>query len=85
MKKTIYESFIRTHLTYCLTVWGAKKTSHLGELKKLMKKAWSKIGPRLQHTNERLKELKILKLGDELKILESKIIWRWEKTNYHLA
>jgi len=25
MKKTIYESFVRSHLTYCITVWGGKK------------------------------------------------------------
>jgi len=51
MKKTIYESFIKTHLTYCLPVWGAKKTNNLTELKKNIKKTWSKIGPRYQHTN----------------------------------
>jgi len=38
MKKVIYESFIRTHLTYCLTVWGAKKTQAQTDLKKLVKK-----------------------------------------------
>ncbi len=38
MKKTIYESFVRTHLTYCLIVWGAKKTSELANLKKFVKK-----------------------------------------------
>ncbi len=42
MKKTIYESFIRTHLTYCLSVWGAKKTGTLNELKNRSKK----FGPR---------------------------------------
>ncbi len=34
MKKTIYESFVRTHLTYCLSVWGAKRSSKLTELNK---------------------------------------------------
>ncbi len=34
MKRTIYESFVRCHLTYCLAVWGAKKTATLTELKK---------------------------------------------------
>jgi hypothetical protein len=29
MKKTVYESFIRCHVTYCLAVWGAKKTAAL--------------------------------------------------------
>ena len=49
------------------------------------KKTWSKIGPRFQHTNERLKELKILKIEDELKILESKLIWRWGKNKLPLG
>jgi hypothetical protein len=79
MKKTIYESFIRTHLAYCLTVWGANKTGELQDLKKQLKKTWSKIGQRKQHTNSRLIEHNILKLDDELRINESKVIWRWEK------
>ncbi len=79
MKKVIYESFIRSHLTYCLSVWGAKKSQTLTELKKLVKKSWTKIGMRKQHTNERLKEHRILKLEDELRISEAKIIWRREK------
>ena len=79
MKKTIYESFVRTHLTYCLSVWGSNKTSCLQELKKLIKKIWTKIGKRKQHTNQRLIEHNILKLEDEIKILEIKLVWRWEK------
>ena len=85
MKKTIYESFVKTHLTYCLTVWGAKKTANLTELKKVVKKIWTKIGPRHQHTNTRLKELQILKLEDELKLLEIKMIWRWVKLKIPLG
>jgi len=85
MKRTIYESFIRTHLTYCLPVWGAKRTSALAELKKTIKKIWTKIGTRFQHTNTRLRELQILKLEDELKISELKIIWRWEKKKLPLG
>jgi len=79
MKKVVYESFIRTHITYCLSVWGAKKSQQLTELKKLVKKYWTKTGQRRQHTNERLKEHKILKVEDELRIAEAKLIWRWEK------
>jgi len=79
MKKVVYESFIRTHITYCLSVWGAKKSQQLTELKKLVKKSWTKIGQRRQHTNERLKEHKILKVEDEMRIAEAKLIWRWEK------
>ena len=85
MKKTIYECFIRTHITYCLSIWGAKKTGSLTDLKKLVKKTWSKIGVRHQHTNERLIEHKILKLEDELRIAESKIIWRWIKNKIPLG
>jgi len=79
MKRTIYESFIRCHLLYCLIVWGAKKTQSLAELKTQIKKIWTKIGIRKQHTNERLVNHEILKLEDELKIAEIKTIWRWEK------
>lgn len=85
MKKTIYESFVRTHITYCLTVWGAKKTAQLSELKKLVKKIWTKIGPRFQHTNERLKTLNFLKIEDELFVAEIKLIWRWEKKKIPLG
>ena len=66
-------------------MWGAKKTIHLTELKKLVKKSWSKIGLRRQHTNNRLAEHKILKLEDELKISEAKLIWRWEKNKIPLG
>ena len=44
MKKTIYESFVRCHLTYCIPVWGAKKTMAHTDLKKLVKRIWTKIG-----------------------------------------
>ena len=43
-----------------------------------MKQIWTKIGQRRQHTNERLMQNKILKLTDEIKLAEMKIIWRWE-------
>ena len=76
MKRTIYESFVRCHLLYCLVVWGAKKTAILTELKTQIKKVWSKIGERKIHTNERLITNEILRLDDELKIAEIKIIWR---------
>ncbi len=79
MKKTIYESFVRTHISYCLPVWGARKTAELTDLKKTIKRIWSKIGIRRQHTNTRLVEHKMLKLEDELKLSEIKIIWRWIK------
>ncbi len=79
MKRTIYESFVRYHLTYYLSTWGAKKTAEKTVLAKQVKKVWRKIGNRLQHTYERLAEHKILKIQDELKLAEIKTIWRWEK------
>ena len=79
LKKIIYESFVRCHILYCLPVWGGAKICNLKPLTKLLSKTWSKIGKRHSHTLNRLKKYKILKLEDELKIQESKIIWRWEK------
>ena len=64
---------------------GCKKTAVLTELKKVLKKSWSKIGVRHQHTNERLAKHKILKLEDELVIAESKIIWKWTKNKLPLG
>jgi len=81
----VYECFIRTHLTYCISTWGAKKTSQLTELKKVIRKSWTKIGPRFQHTNERLVEHRILKLEDELRIAEAKLIWKWKKNKIPLG
>ena len=79
MAKTIYECFVRCHLTYCILTWGAKKSGQISELKKLIKRIWTKIGPRRQHTNVRLKNTNILKFEDELALSEIKMIWRWEK------
>ncbi len=44
-----------------------------------------KIGQRRQHTNNRLMENKILKLEDEIKISEVKLIWRWLKNKIPLG
>ena len=85
MKKTIYESFVRTHITYCIPVWGAKLTLAHTNLKKMIKRIWSKIGLRRQHTNERLMHNRILKFVDEIKLAEMKIIWRWEKNKIPLG
>ena len=57
----------------------------MASLKKAVKKAWTKIGKHKQHTNERLVEHRILKLEDELKIAEAKIIWRWNKKKLPLG
>jgi hypothetical protein len=85
MRQVIYESFIRTHITYCLTVWGAKRSQTHNDLKKQMKRIWKKIGSRQEHTNTILKKHKILKYDDELKLSEIKIIWRWEKKKIPLG
>jgi len=44
-----------------------------------LKRIWTKIGPRYQHTNERLQSLNILKFEDEIKLQEVKTIWKWDK------
>ncbi len=59
--------------------WKQLKTNALTELKKQIKKVWTKIGRRREHTNTRLKENNILKLEDELRITEVKIVWKWLK------
>ena len=79
MSKTLYECFVRCHLTYCILVWGGKPSGNLTDLKKLIKRIWTKIGTRRQHTNTRLIEHGILKLEDELAMSEIKTVWRWEK------
>ena len=78
MKQTIYESFVKCHLTYSLLVWGAKKSIHRTNLITQIKKIWLKIGTRFMHTNERLLNNNILKLDDELRLQEIKLIWRWQ-------
>ena len=79
MAKTLYECFVRCHLTYCIVAWGGKPSGNLTDLKKLIKRIWTKIGIRRQHTNTRLIEHGILKFEDELAMSEIKTIWRWEK------
>lgn len=78
-KKILYESFVRTHLNYCLSVWGGAKKSIIKPLDISLKKIWKKIGRYKQHTLNRLQKHKILKLEDELQIQECKIIWKWSK------
>ena len=78
-KKTLYESFVRTHILYCITVWGSAKSSILKPLLAVLKKIWRKIGTYKQHTLNRLLAHKILKFEHELEIQESKLLWKWSK------
>ncbi len=75
-RKMIYESFIRCHLTYCLTAWG-----HVGiknqDITRGLKRIIKKLGPKYRHTNKRMTDYNILPLTEELKISESKIIYKW--------
>ncbi len=79
MKKTIYECFVRCHITYGIIAWGAKKSNNRTDLITTLKRVWSKIGPRRIHTNERLSNFGIFKLEDEIRIKEVKVIWKWLK------
>ena len=78
-KKLMYESFVRSHLLYCLTVWGGAKQCNLKPLNQSLRKIWSKIGAKKQHTLNRLKEHQILKIEDELAVQETKLVWKWDK------
>ena len=79
-RKLIYESFIRSHLLYCITVWGGAKKLALKPVNSLLSRAWKKMGNYRQHTFNRLKTLKLLTLEDELAVQESKLIWKWENS-----
>jgi hypothetical protein len=76
--KTIYESFVRCHLLYCLNAWGGVKPVIRKPLDQTIKRIWSKIGPKKMHTLNRLQKFKILKLDDEIMIQEQKLLHKWE-------
>jgi len=78
-KKVIYESFVRCHLSYGLSIWGGANKNKLAIVEKTLSKIWRKLGPRIMHTNKRLTKYGILKLTDEIKLQEAKIIWKWDK------
>jgi len=84
-KKVIYKSFVRTHLLYCLTVWGGAKRQVLNPLTKMLSRIWKKMGPFRQHTLNRLKTQNILKLEDELILQKSKLIWKWDNKKFRLV
>ena len=76
--KTIYESFVRCHLLYCMNAWGGAKPPIRKPLDQTLKRIWSKIGVKKAHTLNRLQKHGILKLEDEIDIQERKLIHRWE-------
>jgi len=78
-KKLIYESFVRSHILFCITVWGGAKQGTLTPLNRILKRIWKKVGSHRQHTLTNLKSLEILKLEDKLFVQECKLIWKWEK------
>jgi hypothetical protein len=51
-RKMIYESFVKCHLTYCLTAWGPSALKDRN-LNKTLKRVIRKLGPRIRHTNKR--------------------------------
>jgi len=80
-RKMIYESFIRCHLSYCITAWGNAATKNLN-LNNTIKKIIKKLGPKHRHTMKRLADYEILTFNEELKLAESKLLYKWEKRNY---
>ena len=79
LKKLIYESFVRCHILYGLTIWGGASTQILKPVEKRLAKIWSKFGKKRLHTLTRLNNYGLLKLSDELSIQESKTVWNWDK------
>jgi len=62
---------------------GCKENSYPNRVKKTIKKILTKIGMRYQHTNTRLKELQVLNLEDELKLLRNKIHLDWISSTFY--
>jgi len=79
MKITLYESFVRCHILYGITVWGGAASTALKPLERLLAKIWTKIGGRRIHTLNRLGTFGLLKFKDKLKLQECKLVWKWEK------
>ncbi len=79
-KKVIYESFVRSHLLYGLTIWGGAKNNKLQIIDNSLKKIWKKFGPYHMHTNNRLFNNGILTIKDELNIQENKFLWKWNNS-----
>ncbi len=79
-RKLLYESFVKSHILYCITVWGRAKKVVLKPLNSLLSKIWKKLDNTKEHTFTKLKRLKILKLEDEQHIQECKLVRKWSRS-----
>jgi len=79
--KTIYDSFVRCHLIYCLNAWGGVKKSIRKPLDQTIKRIWSKIGSKKLHTLNRLQKHKLFALDDEIVMQEQKFVHKWDNNN----
>jgi hypothetical protein len=70
MKLLIYNALIKSHMEYCITIWGGARQSLLKHIKVLQKKAVRNVaGARYNtHTDPLLAQLSILKLSDIYKL-----------------
>ena len=67
-KKLIFDSLIRSHLTYGLALWGNSKGNMMNKLCSTIKKAVRVLGGKKKiHTEPILKKYRILNLKDEYK------------------
>ena len=64
--RTLYNSFIYPHFTYCIEVWGNIFETHLDQLVKIQKRAIRTIvgAKRFDHTQPIFKKLNILNLSE---------------------
>ena len=64
-----------------ITAWGNAATKN-PNLNNTIKKIIKKLGPKHRHTMKRLADYEILTFNEELKLAESKLLYKWEKRNY---
>ena len=75
--RSLYFSFLNSHLSYGLPVWGNTDQIYIGKLVKLQKKAIRCISfsDYKAHSLPLLKELQILPISDLLKYQVSSLMW----------
>ena len=68
--KTIYQTLVLPHMSYCTIVWSGTSRIHLHPLEILQKRAIRHItkSPTMEHTSTLFKSLKLLKFNDIVKI-----------------